>query len=182
MLAKGRGGWSVSQKRIVIRSETIRSEYHISSASVHWELVARGCEGLLVSFICNVLLALGCPPTSPLNQRFALIEKLVFTLCCGWGGWLVYLVLQLNPIIWHQIVWSRDQNFDMVATQSFLGRLSNPSWSHQSTKRQCYLPNQNKTQAYVGTIRGILLVAYFSIVPLFDSWLCYICNIYLTSP
>ena len=47
--------------------------------------MARGCEVLLVSFICNVLLALGCPPTSPLNQRFALIEKLVFTLCCGWG-------------------------------------------------------------------------------------------------
>lgn len=108
-------------------------------------------------------------------------------LWVGWGGggglgWLVYLVLQLHPIIWHQIVWSRNQNFNIVATQSFLGRLSNPSWSHQSTKRQCYLPNQNKTQAYVGTIRGILLVAYFSIVPLFDSWLCYICNIYLTSP
>ena len=66
-------------------SETIGSEY-ISSASVHRELVARGCEVLLVSFICNVLLALGCPPTSPLNQRSALIEKLVFTRCCGWGG------------------------------------------------------------------------------------------------
>ena len=67
-------------------SETIGSEYDISSASVHRELVARGCEVLLVSFICNVLLALGCPPTSPLNQRSALIEKLVFTRCCGWGG------------------------------------------------------------------------------------------------
>ena len=68
--------------------------------------MARGCEVLLVSLICNVLLALGCPPTSPLNQRFALIEKLVFTLCCGWGvwgeeggGWLVYPVLQLSAII-----------------------------------------------------------------------------------
>ena len=199
--------------------------------------MARGYEVLLGSFICNVLLALCCPPTSPLaceqalpfgrvkrvsrekkprgaprsrvlvklaslaqirracseatsplNQRFALIEKLVFTLCCGWGGggggvgWLVYLVLELIPIIWHQIVWSRDQNFDMVATQNFLRMLSNPPWCHQSIQWQCYHHSQNKTQAHVGTIRGILLVAYFSIVPLFDSWLCYIRNIYLTSP
>ena len=49
--------------------------------------MARGCEVLLVSLICNVLLALGCPPTSPLNQRFALIEKLLFTLGGGWGVW-----------------------------------------------------------------------------------------------
>ena len=51
--------------------EIIRGQYHISSASVHCELMARGSEVLLASFICNVLLALGCPPTSPLNQRFA---------------------------------------------------------------------------------------------------------------
>ena len=65
-------------------SETIGSEYHISSASVHRELVARGCEVLLVSFICNVLLALGCPPTS--KPTFCSDREIgVYSLL--WVGW-----------------------------------------------------------------------------------------------
>ena len=124
MLAKGRGGWSVSQKRIVILLMFVTTGIPVLNfpsmigqkpleVSIIFQ-VPLFTESLWpgdVKFFLSASSAMFCWPWIahlPLNQRFALIEKLVFTLCCGWGGggggWLVYLVLQLNPIIWHQIV------------------------------------------------------------------------------
>ena len=130
-------------------------------------------------------------PTHPSPKPTFCPKWEVSMLAKGRGRWAVSQKRIMIPLMFVTLgtdglttwipVLKNFQNFDMVATQSFLGMLSNPPWCHQSTQRQCYLHNQNKTQAYVGTIRGILLVAYFSIVPLFDSWLCYICNIYLTT-
>ena len=102
MLAKGRGGWSVSQKRIVILLMFVTTGIPVLNfpsmigqkpleVSIIFQ-VPLFTESLWpgdVKFFLSASSAMFCWPWIahlPLNQRFALIEKLVFTLCCGWGG------------------------------------------------------------------------------------------------